>query len=225
MTSPRPIRVWDLPTRLFHWSLVLLVCFLWYSGGTTERLMEWHFRAGYAVMALVLFRILWGIWGSPWSRFSRFVASPRQGLAYAQQAWQQRRPPHAVSHNPLGGWMVLVLLAVLLLQTLTGLFSSDDISLFGPLSGLVSSSQSSTLTAIHHWNAELLWLLITLHILAIVAHKVLGEPLVLAMITGIKRSHDPRVPDLPYVSLWRAALLLALCGGMVAVIASSAAWI
>ena len=211
--SVRVIRVWDPPTRIFHWTLALLLAFLWYSAGDSD-LMDWHMRAGYAVLTLVLFRILWGVLGSPWSRFRAFVASPRAALEYARGFIRGRQPPY-VSHNPLGGWMVLVMLGVLLVQAGTGLFATDDITVRGPLNELVGSAMARLLTRIHGWTFDLLLVLVALHVLAVFAHRLRGEPLTLAMITGRKRIADPRVPDLPYAPWWKALVMLGVITGLV----------
>jgi cytochrome b len=204
------IRVWDLPTRLFHWLLVGLFAFLWYSGGGSDALMDWHMRAGYALLALLLFRVAWGIWGSRHSRFVQFLTPPRQTLAYLRELLARRTTP-AFGHNPLGGWMVMMMLAALLVQTITGLFATDDISINGPLNGAVSSTTAGRLTDVHHLNFDILLILAGLHIAAILAHRVLGEPLTLAMVTGRQRANGPHT-DEPFAPLWRAVVLAALAG-------------
>lgn len=204
------VRVWDLPTRLFHWLLVGLFAFLWYSGGASDELMAWHMRAGYALLTLLVFRVLWGLWGSRHSRFVSFLAPPRRTLEYLRALLARRLTP-ASGHNPLGGWMVLVMLVSLLVQTISGLFATDDISLAGPLNNTVSNSTAGQLTSVHHLNFDLLLILAGLHIAAILAHRVLGEPLTLAMITGRKRAEGQET-DEPFAPLWRA-LLLALAAG------------
>ena len=207
-TKLKTVRVWDLPTRLFHWSLVLLLAFLWYSGGGDEALMAWHMRAGYLLLALLLFRIAWGFIGSPWSRFRNFVATPRTAIDYGLRFLRGQQPIH-LTHNPLGGLMVLAMLALLLLQTLTGLFATDDISIHGPLNDHVTSATARMLTRIHNWNFDLLLILAALHLLAVIAHRLRHEPLTLAMITGRKNVPDPNAPDHPYTPIWKAALVIA----------------
>ncbi|ARB44620.1 cytochrome b/b6 domain-containing protein [Alloalcanivorax xenomutans] len=202
------IRVWDLPTRLFHWLLVAAIGFLWYSGGEGEALMVWHMRAGYLVLGLVIFRIIWGLWGSRHSRFAAFLAGPRRTLDYGK-AFARGRAPVFAGHNPLGGWMVMLMLLSLLVQTATGLFATDDISLEGPLSGQVGGATARALTDVHFWNFDLLLILIAAHVAAVLLHRLLGEPLLAAMLTGRKRVPDEAGPDLAFVPWWRA-LLVAL---------------
>ncbi|MEQ9509039.1 MAG: cytochrome b/b6 domain-containing protein, partial [Alloalcanivorax xenomutans] len=156
------IRVWDLPTRLFHWLLVAAIGFLWYSGGEGEALMVWHMRAGYLVLGLVIFRIIWGLWGSRHSRFAAFLAGPRRTLDYGK-AFARGRAPVFAGHNPLGGWMVMLMLLSLLVQTATGLFATDDISLEGPLSGQVGGATARAHTDVHFWYIDLRLILIAAH--------------------------------------------------------------
>ena len=114
------VKVWDAPVRLFHWLLVLLFAFMYFSGTVKGDWLEWHMRSGYAILALVLFRILWGFAGSTYARFSNFLAGPSACLQFAKKLLT-RAPAASAGHNPLGGWMVLVLLLALLVQTGTGL--------------------------------------------------------------------------------------------------------
>ena len=148
--SPR-IRVWDLPTRIFHWALAVLVVFSYTTGKIGGDLMGWHLRSGYAILALLVFRLAWGIVGSQTSRFNHFVRGPRAAIAYAR-AIMARSPPLLVGHNPLGGWMVLFMLALLLFQAATGLFADDEIATQGPLAVKVSSAAVSRMSKLHDYN-------------------------------------------------------------------------
>ncbi len=179
------VRVWDLPTRLFHWLLVILVGVSVFTGNVGGlRVMEWHERSGSAILALLLFRIAWGVVGSRHARFVDFVKGPRAVLAYAR-AWLRERHPPWIGHNPLGGWSVVAILISLLVQAITGLFSHDDILTKGPLAGHVSKATSNFLTGIHETNATVLYVLLVVHVGAIVAYRVIkGRNLVRPMITG-----------------------------------------
>ncbi|MBL7250606.1 cytochrome b/b6 domain-containing protein [Alloalcanivorax marinus] len=203
-------RVWDLPTRLFHWTLVGLFGFLWYSGGGSSAEMDWHMLAGYALLALLLFRVLWGFWGSRHSRFRDFLTAPaaaaRYGLAFARG-----RAPVYRGHNPLGGWMVVVMLVLLLAQVVSGLFATDDISIDGPLNHLVSSSLAGAFTDFHGLNINLLLMLAGLHVAAVAAHRLRGERLVGAMISGRKPGADDAAP----APVWRALVLAVLATAVV----------
>jgi cytochrome b len=179
-------RVWDLPTRLFHWVLVVLIALQYATGKFHMFDMEWHFRFGYATLALIVFRLLWGIFGSQTSRFATFVRGPSAVLRHTVSLMSNKAAP-SVGHNPLGGWSVLVLLASVLLQIVSGLFASDGIDTEGPLSNRVTTAAAKTWTRIHEWNQDVLLILIVLHVLAIGLYYVLrNENLLGPMITGRK---------------------------------------
>jgi len=182
-----PVKVWDAPVRLFHWLLVLLVAFMIFSGTVKGDWMVWHMRAGYTILALVLFRLLWGFAGSSSARFSGFLAGPSAAFGFIKKLLTRAPAPYA-SHNPLGGWMVLALLLGLLFQVGTGLFANDDILIEGPLFSLVSKATSDQLTSWHYWNVNLLLLLVAVHVIAVGYHAVvMKENLIGAMFTGVKR--------------------------------------
>jgi cytochrome b len=181
----KPVLVWDLPTRLFHWTLVILVGTSWLTGELGE--MEWHMRSGIAILSLVLFRLLWGIFGSSTSRFTQFVKAPAAAIAYAR-GLIAGKPSHSFGHNPLGGWMVVLLLALLLSQAGTGLFANDDIFTEGPLYHLVTKSTSDRLTSIHKLLFDGLLICVALHVSAAVLYLVVKkENLILPMISGRKK--------------------------------------
>lgn len=201
------IRVWDLPTRLFHWTLLVLIVLQFGSGQFHWLSMQWHFRFGYAILALVLFRILWGVFGSQTSRFADFVRGPRAVLRYLRDSIAGSALPMP-GHNPLGGWSVLAMLASIAVQALSGLFTSDDISEEGPLVARVSGATVKWMSRIHHLNRYVLVLLIVLHIGAIVTYRVLRrQDLVRPMLVGRGRFAAAR--ELRFVSVGLALLLLA----------------
>jgi cytochrome b len=205
------VKVWDEPVRLFHWLLVLLFAFMFYSGKAGGDWLEWHMRAGYAILALVLFRILWGFAGSTYARFSNFLASPSACLQFAKKLLT-RAPAPSAGHNPLGGWMVLVLLLALLVQTGTGLFANDDLLAEGPLAALVSKATSNQLSTLHYWNFNLLLVLAAVHVLAVLYHlQFMKENLIGAMFTGVKHlPADAAAGSTParFASPWLALVLL-----------------
>jgi cytochrome b len=218
MNEPhRDVRVWDLPVRVFHWALVLLFAFMFLSGKLKGNWMEWHMYAGYMILALVLFRVLWGFAGSTFARFSNFLAGPGACIAFMKKLLS-KSPAHVPGHNPLGGWMVLVLLAALLAQAGMGLFANDDISIEGPLFKFVSKDLSDRLTSLHYYNAYLLLALAGVHVAAVLFHVfVKKENLVAAMFTGVKKlGADTEVPAVRFASSWRALGLFVLA--LVAVI-------
>lgn len=180
------VPVWDISIRLFHWLLAACIAFLWWSGEIGGNLMLWHGYAGYTVLGLVIYRILWGLIGSPYSRFGAFVRGPSTIIQYIK-AFRSNTQEEPLSHNPLGGWMVLMLLTLAAVQATTGLFASDDIMVEGPLYSMISESLSATLTSIHHLNFNLILLCVVLHVAAVVYHsRFRGEPLVPAMLHGKK---------------------------------------
>lgn len=176
--------VWDLPTRLFHWSLVILLGISFYTGltgGFVE--MDFHMYAGYAILALVLFRIIWGFIGSEHSRFIRFVRGPT-GIAAYLRSLRTGSEPH-IGHNPLGALSVIAMLIALLVQVCTGLFANDDILLEGPLAHLVTYETSRQLTAIHESNRWIVAGLIGLHLLAVIYYQIVRKHnIIQPMITG-----------------------------------------
>ncbi len=207
LQTPRPVRVWDAPTRLFHWALALLVAFSFISA--KQAWMEWHFLSGKAVLTLVLFRILWGVLGSDSARFARFLASPAAALRHLRHLGR-REPDREPGHNAAGGWMVLGLLLLLAVQISTGLFANDDGINEGPYAGWAGKDLSDRITVWHIRNFNLIALAVLLHVLAIAAYRLLkGQNLAAAMITG-RKALPPSVAAPRMVSSWRALLLLAV---------------
>lgn len=179
------VRVWDLPTRLFHLALVVCVAAAWLCAQLGGNAMVWHFRFGYAVCALLLFRVIWGLVGGKWSRFAEFAYGPAAVLRYLR-----KRPKPAerfdVGHSPLGALSVFALLGVLALQVVAGLFADDDIANVGPLNRYVSAQVAAWLTSWHRGLGQ--WVLpslIGLHIAAVFYFQwVKRRPIITAMISG-----------------------------------------
>jgi cytochrome b len=212
-TSANRIRVWDLPTRIFHWSLVVLIALQYASGEFGWLSMRWHYWLGYATLALVVFRVLWGLAGSETSRFANFLRGPRAVARHVADLARGRVEP-APGHNPLGGWSVMLMLALVALQAISGLFTSDDISEDGPLVARVSDATVALMTRIHHLNRYALLLLIALHVGAVALHYAIrNENLVAPMLHG--RARVDGVRSLRFVSSWRALALLVLAAMVV----------
>ena len=176
------VRVWDLPTRLFHWALaiciVLGIVFVKIGGNA----MQWHAYCGYTALALILFRVIWGFVGSWHARFANFIPSPSKLIAFLRG-----QIDGGLGHNPLGALSVIALLTVILIQALTGLFADDDIFFQGPFAKYVSNSTVALLTSIHRFNQYLIFALVGLHIAAISYYYfVKRENLIRPMITGDK---------------------------------------
>ena len=205
------VKVWDLPVRLVHWALVALLAFQIVSAKVGGWLIDWHLISGYAILVLVLFRVLWGFAGSTSARFGSFLAPPAVALRFASQLLARRAQAYA-GHNPLGGWMVLALLASLLVQVGTGLFANDGIATEGPLAALVSIEVSDRLTTLHRWNLRMLLVLAVVHTAAALYHWLaLKENLIGAMFTGVKRLRAARAQvPIAFASLRRALLFFTI---------------
>ena len=180
----RRMKVWDLPVRLFHWAIVLLILAAWVTQYLNQ--MDLHMWIGEWILTLLLFRIVWGFIGSDTARFTRFLRSPVAALRHLAHL-RRREPDREIGHNAAGGWMVLVMLALIGVQAGTGLFSNDDGDTEGPLMHLVSKDQSDWLSHIHYLNFKAIEAVIVLHVLAIVVYAVLKrQNLVRPMVTGTK---------------------------------------
>ncbi len=181
----KTVRVWDLPTRVFHWALVACVAGLLATAYLPGSNIVWHARMGYTVLALLLFRLVWGLVGGRWSRFSSFVYSPASVLNYLRG---RAHPDHLIGHNPLGAASVFAMLLVLLGQVATGLVSDDEIAFTGPLNRYVSSARALAATWYHKEVGQ--WLLVGLvavHVAAIIFYLVKKkEDLVRPMLRGDK---------------------------------------
>lgn len=212
--APRePVAVWDWPVRVVHWSMVLLLVALVVTGLVGNEALLWHMRFGQALLALVLFRVLWGFVGSRNARFRAFVRGPRAAARYVRSRVRRTPEIHA-THNPIGGWMVIALLAALLVQTGTGLFTNDDILWDGPLVKRVTKDASDAISSFHRRFAWVVVTLAALHVLAVVAYLTLfRENLAKAMIDGVKSlPAELADPTAASASSVRAMALLALCG-------------
>ena len=186
------VRVWDLPTRLFHWALVVCIIGLVTTAQIGGNAMDWHFRFGYSVLTLLLFRLLWGFVGGHWSRFSTFLYSPASLLRYVRGHEVDGQP---LGHSPLGALSVFAILALLLLQVGTGLFSDDEIAAVGPLSKLASGAVVSQLTHYHKDIGKVIVLiLVLLHIGAIAFYRIKRKKdLIRPMLVGDVSSPTPQL--------------------------------
>jgi cytochrome b len=208
------VKIWDLPTRIFHWLLVSLVLFLIYSGSWDDSLMQWHFYSGYLLSGLLLFRILWGVAGTRYARFCSFVLSPFKGFSYLKSV-AKGNPEHFYGHNPAGSIMVVMLILLLILQATSGLVTSDEVLWEGPFYASVSEQLASLGAEIHHTVQLILQWLIGLHVLGVIVHSIVSkETLVASMFSGRKKDAGnaiPREPVNPFA--------LIVCSGL------SAGWV
>lgn len=193
------IRVWDLPLRLFHWALVVVVSGSIITGEFSGDLglwaADWHKLFGYAALTLLLFRLVWGFAGSTYARFGSFLRGPGTVLRYLSELTGRNVSPVRIGHNPLGGWSVLAMLLSLAMQAGSGLFISDeDLGLEGPLAKHVGSAMADRLNSLHEANSVLLMVLIALHLCAIAFYLIVKrDNLVRPMLTGDKLL--PSAPD------------------------------
>ncbi|WP_215782316.1 cytochrome b/b6 domain-containing protein [Paludibacterium sp. B53371] len=209
------VSVWDVPTRVFHWTLVLLFAGMWWTGTQGGDWLRYHIWCGEGVAVLLVFRLLWGFLGSQTARFSDFLKGPGVIRRYLRGHLPEAQQP---GHNPLGGLMVLALILTLLFQVASGMLSSDvDSYLFdGPLAHLVSSSASESITSVHKLFFDLIMVLVVLHVAAVLAHKVFKKQnLVHAMLSG-RKAIEGEVAPLYFAPLRLALLSLALAVGAVA---------
>jgi cytochrome b len=216
------IRVWDLPVRLFHWALVILIATSYFSGRAGGDWMQLHFWSGYTILTLLLFRIVWGFVGSTTARFSDFVKGPSAAFRHVAELAGADRPREA-GHNPLGGAMVVVLIFAMLAQVAAGLFSADtDMGMVnGPLSRLIADKWIDTATAFHKYWINVLLTLIGVHVLAAIVYLVWKrQNLIGAMIHGHKPIDDvvhpgQAAPNLRFASGRLAISLLIACAAIV----------
>ena len=209
----RRMKVWDLPVRLFHWAIVLLIAAAWATQEYDR--MDLHVLVGYTILALLLFRLIWGVIGSDTARFTRFLRSPASALSHLARI-TRREADIEIGHNAAGGWMVLAMLALIGVQGVTGLFSNDDGDTEGPLMHLVSKDRSDWLSHIHSVNFKLIEGVIVLHVLAIVIYAVLKrQNLIRPMLTGTKMMPREAMAPRLVSPLW-AAVTLAVAAGVVA---------
>jgi len=175
------IALWDLPTRVFHWALVILIVAAYTTGQIGGAAIDWHARIGLTILGLVVFRLVWGLIGSTHARFASFFPTPSTVLAYLRGQWR------GVGHNPLGAFSVFGMLALIMVQFGTGLFANDDIAFDGPLAKLISKELSDRLTGIHLFSINLLIALVVLHLAAILYYVGFKkEKLIKPMINGWK---------------------------------------
>jgi cytochrome b len=213
----KKLRVWDLPLRLFHWALVVLIIGAIVSANIGGNWMEWHLRFGYAILTLALFRLVWGVAGSLYARFTQFIVGPRAILAYvhSMRAGARLRQP---GHNPLAGLSVLGMLVVVLAQAISGLFVNDDIAIEGPLFKFISKDLSDRITWFHsELSINLLYAVIALHVLAIAFYLIRKkQDLLTPMLTGdvVTALDAPAANDGMAMRLLALAVLAA-CAGIV----------
>jgi cytochrome b len=219
-SSSMTVRIWDLPTRLFHWALVLSVFLLLLTGSLGGNAMVWHFRLGYLVFTLLVFRVLWGLVGGYWSRWVQLPLSPRKVWAYLHGHSPLK---DLVGHNPLGSWSVVSMIVILGLQVSSGLVSDDEIANAGPLSSLVSASWVTLATHWHKgWGKWIIIGLVSAHVLAVIWYQWRQQAsLLAAMWHGDKQLNFSSQSSQDSLSTRLFAMVIAIaCIGLVLFVTS-----
>lgn len=205
------IKVWDLPIRLFHWLLVITLVSQYITSEVLDDAMQWHFYGGYFCLALLLFRLLWGMIGSYYARFSQFLVSPTKAISYLRNS----SSPVYVGHNPAGAYSVILLLSLVLTQAISGLFLSDEIFYDAPYFGVLDDTWQGAVNFIHHELFNIILAAIVLHILAIIYYKVKRKQhLTRAMFTGNKNLIDNKNTVISVKTNWLLFLVAVAVVGI-----------
>ena len=214
----RRVRIWDLPTRIFHWSLALTVFAAVATGQIGGNWIDWHARLGLLATGMVAFRLLWGLLGSTYARFAQFFPTPAAIRAYLAGTWR------GLGHNPLGALSVFALLGLLTVQIASGLFANDDIAFTGPLYDLVGKEASNRLTGLHHRLGTLLLVLVVLHVAAVMFYvHVRKQNLLKPMLSGEKEVEEAAGESARGGGLRPFLLVLAIA--LLAVYGASGRWL
>lgn len=215
MPSTSRLRIWDLPTRLFHWLLVACIVALVITGKSGSDAMQWHMRLGHASLALIVFRLVWGLVGGHWSRFFTFIPGPARLLRYLRG--QGSAADHA-GHNPLGALSVLAMLLIISLQVGSGLLTDDDMFYAGPLAAHAPGAWVELASAWHvEWGQWLLLGIIALHIAALLFYGLVKkQKLIPAMLHGDKSGLPADLPPSRDGMAQRllALVIAAVCAGL-----------
>ncbi len=209
----KKVKVWDIPTRLFHWLLIILMAGLWWTASEGE--MEWHQILAYSLLIILCFRWIWGFIGSETSRFKQFIHSPSKTINYIKSRNDQILIDKTIGHNPAGGYMVIALLILISVQFVTGLFTTDDIYTEGPLYSLMDDNISDWLSWLHHNLFYGILGFVAIHVFAVIIHTFKGDAIISAMVHGNKvlPAHVSRA--LTFRSNKLAALLVSLLIGLI----------
>jgi cytochrome b len=211
---PKRIFIWDLPTRLFHWLLVLFFAASYGFSKLGNDYIDWHFYSGYGVLTLILFRIIWGVIGTKFALFSQLSLHPKAVWGYAKRLFLKREQsglPRFAGHNPLGSVMVVFLLLSILIQAVSGLFMDDEIFTTGPYNGSLGSGFDGVMSLLHHNLIDFILWAIGFHIGAALFYKwVKKQDLIKSMVTGYKTGADVENTDGIQHSKWLVALIVAL---------------
>lgn len=215
-SNEQKVLVWDWPVRVMHWGLVLAVFGAWLTRELEGDWFAWHVRCGYAVIVIVVVRLVWGLMGTRHARFANFVKGPVAVLQDLRGMVQRDSMP-STGHTAAGAWMIMALLAMLLAQGVTGLFANDQVYQTGPLFGYLSGKLSDRLTTVHKQIFDLLWIAIAIHVAAALFYwLVKRRNLILPMVTGRKARHEVPVGDEIDSSrgIWAIAIAALVIGAL-----------
>lgn len=209
------VLIWDLPTRAFHWLLVVSLIAQYVTAEWLDNAIQWHFYIGYFTLFLITFRVMWGIIGTEHARFASFVKGPRAVWRYAKTLFD-KDSPESLGHNPLGGWFVIVMLLLVAVQAISGLYMTDDVFLDGPYRQLADEETLAIMSTIHHVAFDALLYVIGLHIAAVVFYTIYKkQKLVPPMINGAKETRDLGI----FHSRMRLALVVAIVAAAIVYVA------
>jgi cytochrome b len=209
-SSTNQTLVWDLPIRIFHWLLVMLILSQWLTAEILEDAINWHVIGGYILLGLVFFRLLWGFIGTHYALFKNFLYPPKTIINYAASLPNRKSTAYA-GHNPIGGLVVLLLLVLLLLMVISGLFMDDEIFTSGPYFGMASEYWQKMMSKIHHTAFDILSIVIALHIVAIIFYRLYkGQKLVSAMWHGYKNIEETGIKSQRIVIAIITAIIVGL---------------
>jgi len=206
--------IWDLPLRIFHWSFAFIILASWYTAEQGADLVEIHMKLGFVALALLVFRVLWGIIGPKHARFSQFLPSPKKLLLYLRNSKSQKTTP---GHNPLGAMMVVLMILLISIQAISGLFINDDVFSSGPYYGSISNELEKTMRFLHHNTFDFMIAAIGIHLAAVAYYwRIKKQNLVLPMITGKKSTGQVEAIDaIPHSKIILACILAICCVGFV----------
>lgn len=205
------IPIWDIWVRLFHWSLAASVLFQLFSGETGVSFYDWHKQVGELVLALIVFRILWGLWGSTNARLSTLVQHPKAALGHLKDL-SKRNVHQERGHNAAGGWAIVAMLLIIGTQAVTGLFIADEEEFIeGSFYGTLDSSTTDLVYTIHHNNAILIQTLVVVHLVMLLLYWLVAKQnLVLPMISGkMHWSDNKSAPTIKYPPMWMGLITAA----------------
>nr|WP_297347691.1 cytochrome b/b6 domain-containing protein [uncultured Glaciecola sp.] len=193
--------IWDFPTRLFHWLLVIAIASQYVTAELIDDAIQWHFYGGYFILGLLIFRLIWGIWGAYYAKFSQFIVSPQRAIQYSTTFTKSNYKP-ILGHNPLGAYSIIFILTVLLTQAISGLFITDDIFHSGPYYNAIGDDTRDIMNWLHNQGFKAVWLFLSLHIGAMIVYKFAKKQnLVVSMITGYK-SHKNQIRAIQAQNHW-----------------------